>query len=98
MFLSKFLGISLTCLKGNHEDAMLRFLEDIGIGPSWLGFGGEATLMSYGIDLYARPAPQQNWLKTIQTEFQERLPDDHRRFFESLVLLGDFWSQGDDGG
>jgi len=36
-------------LLGNHEDAMCRFLEDIWIGESWMGFGGRETLQSYGI-------------------------------------------------
>ncbi len=34
-------------LKGNHEDALLRFLEDLSIGPNWFAIGGEATVLSY---------------------------------------------------
>jgi len=39
-------------LFGNHEAALLSFLESPVKGASWLGFGGRQTLASYGI-----PAP-----------------------------------------
>jgi len=45
----------VVCLRGNHEAAMLAFLDDPVAGASWLGFGGRQTLQSYGI-----PAPPQN--------------------------------------
>ncbi|MEM1428275.1 MAG: metallophosphoesterase, partial [Pseudomonadota bacterium] len=40
------------CLRGNHEDALLGFLDAPETGRSWLGFGGKQTLGSYGV-----PAP-----------------------------------------
>ena len=79
-------GFEAVYLKGNHEDAMLRFLEDTAIGPSWFSFGGTATLASYGVDLDAKPPALQNGLGHIQAELRERLPPDHRRFFEGLEL------------
>src|SRR5258708_14524311 len=39
-------------LLGNHDDTLLRFLEDPSIGPTWSSYGGDATLFSYGV-----PAP-----------------------------------------
>jgi serine/threonine protein phosphatase 1 len=36
-------------LKGNHEQAMLQFLGDPGIGPRWAEYGGAETLVSYGV-------------------------------------------------
>jgi 3',5'-cyclic AMP phosphodiesterase CpdA len=36
-------------LMGNHEQMLLRFLEDPSTGPRWLKFGGLQTLMSYGV-------------------------------------------------
>jgi serine/threonine protein phosphatase 1 len=35
-------------LLGNHDDTLLRFLEDPAIGPTWSSYGGDATLLSYG--------------------------------------------------
>ncbi|WP_019956585.1 metallophosphoesterase [Yoonia vestfoldensis] len=43
--------IALTCLRGNHEDLLLRFLRrPRKTGRTWLRYGGRATLKSYGID------------------------------------------------
>ena len=36
-------------LKGNHEDAMLRFIDDPQLQANWLNLGGEQTLASFGI-------------------------------------------------
>lgn len=39
------------CLRGNHEDMMLRFLQEPAAkGPRWLRYGGLDTLASFGID------------------------------------------------
>lgn len=43
------------CLKGNHEDMLLKFLEDPEqYGPRWLRHGGLQTLASYGVGRGAR--------------------------------------------
>jgi serine/threonine protein phosphatase 1 len=43
-------GCELVVLKGNHEDALLGFLDDKPIGDAWRNFfGAEAFLQSYGI-------------------------------------------------
>src|ERR1700732_3262321 len=36
-------------IKGNHEESLLRFLEDTAVGPAWLFYGGAQTLLSYGV-------------------------------------------------
>ncbi len=79
-------GFDSVYLKGNHEDALLRFLDDTGIGPSWLGFGGEATLKSYGVDLFDRSTGSKGWLHDLQVELRDNLPSSHLRFFERLKL------------
>ena len=43
-------------LRGNHEAALLDFLEDPGRGGDWLGYGGLQTLASYGIAPVGRGA------------------------------------------
>lgn len=43
-------GAGTVCLRGNHEDMMLGFLDDpSGEGPRWLINGGVRTLASFGI-------------------------------------------------
>jgi len=70
-------------LKGNHEDAMLKFLEDADIGPSWLAYGGDATLYSYGVSV-PRPPMTPEKLAVLQAEFAERLSDRHLDFLRGL--------------
>lgn len=79
-------GFDRVHLKGNHEDSLLRFLEDGGIGPSWMLYGGAETLMSYGI----RPLPlagREGEIERVQHELRARLPERHRRFFVGLKLV-----------
>ena len=63
----------LVCLKGNHEDMMLRALagEDGALGL-WLGNGGAETLRSYG----ARP----------EGDVRRAIPEAHLRWISDLPL------------
>ncbi|MEO1502378.1 MAG: metallophosphoesterase [Pseudomonadota bacterium] len=46
----------IVALRGNHEAALLDFLEDPEKGAAWLSFGGKQTLASYGVPVAkARP-------------------------------------------
>ena len=47
--LKKKVGSRIILLKGNHEDAMLKYLEGSDVGPSWGDHGGRETLKSYGV-------------------------------------------------
>jgi len=43
-------GFEVVALKGNNEDAMLRYLDgDLAVGAHWLDYGGGTTLADYGI-------------------------------------------------
>lgn len=46
---------SATFLRGNHEAALLDFLEDPIAGQDWLGWGGVQTIASFGIQPPAKP-------------------------------------------
>ncbi len=48
---SPFAGFERHHLKGNHEDFMLRFLDNGADGNVWLMNGGIETLQSYGVSL-----------------------------------------------
>jgi serine/threonine protein phosphatase 1 len=78
-------GVEVVPLMGNHEEMMLRFLEDIAVGRTWMMNGGDATLTSYGVEppsMFAGTA----LLRHAQQQFAERLPARHRAFLESLAL------------
>lgn len=68
-------------LKGNHEDFLLRFLDDPGEAEIWLWNGGKTTLRSYEIDPDLCSSPD-----TLRDRLVEALPMAHRVFLEGLQL------------
>ena len=79
-------GFEAVHLKGNHEDSLLRFLEDEQIGPQWFSYGGDATLYSYGVRP-PRIITDKQELQRAQREFARKLPIEHRAFFNRLALM-----------
>jgi len=83
-------GTNVLCLAGNHEDMMLKFLEDPAEGQRWLGVGGLATLASYGVSL--EEESDFDALLTASRALEAALPPEHVSFLKSLedhFLLGD---------
>lgn len=78
-------GFESVYLKGNHEDFMLKFMEEVEIGFSWLMNGGNATLYSYGVALSERPDPEERMNQT-QRDLIAKVPERHMAFFDSLAL------------
>jgi len=72
-------------LLGNHDAWLLSFLIDARIGPTWLRYGGDATLHSYGVRLRP-PIVDAAHYEKLQTELRERLPRAHAEFLERLEL------------
>ncbi|MEM9705901.1 MAG: metallophosphoesterase family protein [Pseudomonadota bacterium] len=76
-------------LKGNHEAALLSFLEDPVAGSDWLDWGGAETLESYGVsDPMTRPAD------ALVQGFMNNAPREHRALINTLPLTyeaGDFF-------
>lgn len=77
-------GFEIVTLRGNHEQALLDFLEHPERAQAWLGFGGLATLLSYGVRL--RHAPFAAELPELAKELRERLPPAHLEFLKRLPL------------
>lgn len=79
-------GIERVCLAGNHELAMLDYLEGrIGL-QSWLRIGAEPTLLSYGID-HARLLNVYGDERKIDAVIRETIPAEHLAFLRSLPVL-----------
>ncbi len=75
----------LVHLLGNHEHAMLDFLRNpAGIGTAWLGFGGQVTCLSYGID--PGRIMMNTDLEQLCEELSEKLPQSHLDFLNSMPL------------
>ena len=76
-------------LKGNHEDALLRFLDSPDFGPNWVEHGGAETLAAYGI---RAPADPVAW-PSVRAQLIENMPPRHVAFFFNLnahAVIGDY--------
>lgn len=78
-------------LMGNHEAALLDFLDDPDNAPAWLRYGGIETLTSYGV---RPPAPGGGRAEIVRSrnEFLDCLPASHLhllRTLELIVTIGD---------
>ena len=86
-------------LMGNHEEALLNFIQDPNFGEKWAMYGGAETLFSYGLQPPPRglkasnPAAAQDAWVTLWNQFRGSLPDDHLTFYQTLKLshtIGDY--------
>jgi len=79
-------GFYRICLTGNHEMAMLDYLDGHLSLERWLQMGAAPTLLSYGIDLeYLRQVYRspQEWDDKIRSV----IPESHKDFLRSLPIL-----------
>ena len=73
-------------LMGNHEQALLAFLDGESDGGDWLAFGGLETLMSYGVPLRRMPRGEAAVLD-LRLSLAAALPQSHVKFFRECDLL-----------
>ena len=84
---------SVTALKGNHEQALLQFMDEPELWPMWQGFGARETLLSYGVNPPAPGSEPEDWARASR-EMNAAVPPNHRRFLEQLelyVVRGDYF-------
>jgi serine/threonine protein phosphatase 1 len=84
-------GFSARFLKGNHEAALLSFLETAEIYRSWRNYGAAETLLSYGV----RPPlfDSVELFEEARNALAAALPGRHLEFMHSLQLqhtVGDY--------
>ncbi|MDF2368159.1 metallophosphoesterase family protein [Sneathiella sp.] len=85
--------MNVITLKGNHEAAMMSFLQDPMKGKRWLHYGGDATLRSYGIDLVLAELTEEK-IREAGKKLKKNLPDSHLQFISSLGashVMGDYF-------
>jgi serine/threonine protein phosphatase 1 len=78
-------GFSKVYLMGNHEEAMLAFLDGLSDGLDWLSFGGLETLLSYGVPLRSLPRNEGS-SRALRQALAEAVPPSHLDFFKSCTL------------
>ncbi|WP_370402023.1 metallophosphoesterase family protein [Sulfitobacter sp. JB4-11] len=82
-------GKNIVFLTGNHEAALLDFLDGKSAGSNWLDHGGRQTVASYGL----KPpdaSPTQAELDTLRLKLRPLMAD-HIGFFRALDMT---WQSG----
>ena len=75
---------NVVCLKGNHEDKFLKFLNDpLGVAGSFFGYGGIELSQSYGVNIAAIGDPLMN-AETVRDELIRLAPQEHLTWLEAL--------------
>lgn len=77
-------GAEWVCLKGNHEDFMLRFADEAAAGAAWCLNGGYETVRSYAGELPDGLAADMDALRML---LNRTLPPAHLRFLARLPLM-----------
>ncbi len=74
-----------TCLMGNHEEMLLKFLKDPeSHGPRWLRYGGLQTLASFGVR-GVRAEMNKDELQDCRDKLQDVMGQDLCSWLEGLV-------------
>lgn len=76
----------LHALKGNHEAALLGFLDRPEGAGDWLEFGGDETLAAYGVPRLREPILPET-LAAARDDLAERMPVAHLRLLQRLELM-----------
>lgn len=82
----------ICALRGNHEEVLMRFLDNEIALDALRGFGGTEMLRSYGVDVTA--AIQGVGYDIARKSLLARMPAEHRRFLEGTrfaASLGDYF-------
>lgn len=79
------------CLRGNHEQMLLDFIDDpIKQGPRWLKFGGAETLESYGLESEFDMTSKEALYEACES-LLDALPEGMESWMRHLPL---HWSSG----
>ena len=76
-------GAEWRCLKGNHEEFLIRFLDEPMQGGAWCRNGGIETVRSYAGPL---PEDMEGDLAALQLALSRAMPPSHVRFLARLPL------------
>ncbi len=86
-------GFEAIHLKGNHEEALLNFLEAPDFGTEWQQYGGLETLASYGVSGLGTRRTSEDFDRACD-QLEAKLPESHLEFFRTLELsacFGDYF-------
>jgi serine/threonine protein phosphatase 1 len=78
--------LEVRCLLGNHEEAMLDFLDRRTSGVGWANHGGKETIQSYGIPVPHHGSKREAWSLT-RSQLLQQVPASHLDFLRNLELM-----------
>lgn len=78
------------CLRGNHEQSMIRFLDTPLAWDHWRALGGIDTLVSYG--MVRRDVFRAGDAASLRRTFLEKLPSEHLALLQQMPT---YWRFGD---
>ena len=84
-------GFENIYLKGNHEDFLIRFMEEGSQPKAWLTNGGVATLKSYNVNHFYSFLGRRGF-EIIRQRLRKNMPQSHFDFLGRLVM---FHREGD---
>lgn len=86
-------AVEFRFLKGNHEEAMLKFLAEPEFGPEWCEYGGIETLQSYGLRIPHSRHRKEAW-STLSGDLAYKVSAPELDFLRALELsltVGDYF-------
>ena len=81
-------------LRGNHEEMLLRFLEDPREAALWLDYGGAETLLSYGVAGAVGSMNTEEGVLAWRDGLARNIPERHLDFLRGLTdsfEMGDYF-------
>lgn len=91
--LSRSQGVEWRFLKGNHEQAMLEFLQDPSKGARWCEYGGDRALRSWDLRVPEMAHRTEAWAR-VAADLRHKLTATELGFLEDLelsVTVGDYF-------
>lgn len=82
-------GVHRVFLMGNHDVWLRDYLRGDAVGSGWLRYGGDATLVSYGVQL-APGSDDDARLEATREHLVAAIPADHVAFLERLEVAFSF--------
>ena len=86
-------GVEWRFLKGNHEQAILGFLDDPSAGPKWCEYGGDNALLSFGLRVPNLTHRTEGWAR-VAADLRHKLTARETAFLENLelsLIVGDYF-------
>jgi serine/threonine protein phosphatase 1 len=79
-------GSGMVVLRGNHEQALIDFIDAPETRPEWLGYGGDMACVSYGVKVRDERAYMRPLTAVAAEVFHELTERDHWRWIEGSLL------------